>query len=81
MSDEPLISTKETVGDYDAIETAKPGEPIFTLQGGDPFSPDTILHWAGLARAAGLVADKPEDAAKLLKKATAAEQVAWAFRA
>ena len=81
MSDEIIVSTKEKPGDYDAIETAKPGEPIFTLQGGDPFAPNTIDRWVRLARRAAL--KMPEDSAdriKLLRKATVAEQVAWKFR-
>lgn len=34
----------------DAYETAKPNEPIFTLQGGDPLSAPLIRLWALLAR-------------------------------
>lgn len=50
MSDEIHIATKDKVGDYDAIETAKPGEPLFPIQGGDPLGPPTVLHWVELAR-------------------------------
>lgn len=80
MSEEPIVSTKDKIGDYDAIETAKPGEPLFPLQGGDPFAPATIEFWSDLVRTA---ARKEEDATKrekLLRKATAAELVAWVFR-
>lgn len=87
MSDEPLIATKDRLGEYDAIETAKPGEPLFPLQGGDPFAPPSINHWAGLARAEGIrltdeFAEGSKEHArglKLLEKATDAEQVAWAM--
>lgn len=34
----------------DAYETAKPDEPIFTLQGGDPLSAPLVRQWAYLAR-------------------------------
>lgn len=50
MTDEIHVSTKDKPGDYDALETAKPDEPIFVLQGGDPFGPPTVQHWAELAR-------------------------------
>lgn len=36
--------------DYDAHETAKPGEPTFTIQGGDLIGPPAVQHWAELAR-------------------------------
>jgi len=78
---EMIISTTERPGTYDAIETAKPGEPLFPLQGGDPFAPPTILHWVELARRAGMKETDPEKAEKLLRKASDAEVVAWAFQA
>lgn len=34
----------------DAYQTAKPGEPVWTVQGGDPLGPPTLLFWAFLAR-------------------------------
>lgn len=88
MSDEIIVSTKDRPGSYDAIETAKPDEPLFPIQGGDPFGPPTVLHWAGLARAEGLrLIDAHPDKSrehshglKLLGKATDAEQVAWAMQ-
>jgi hypothetical protein len=51
MTDQPHISTKDRPGDYDAIESAKPGEPLFPLQGGDPLAPGTVQFWADYARA------------------------------
>lgn len=77
MSDEPILSTRERPGEYDAFETLKPGEPFFLLQGGDPLTPATILHWADLARTAARKEDKPDRAAALFKKAAHAELVAW----
>lgn len=77
MSDTPIPATKDRLGDYDAIETAKPGEPLFPIQGGDPFGPPTVLHWARLCREAGMAATKPEEAERLLRKASQAEGVAW----
>lgn len=77
MTDEPILSTKERAGQYDAFETLKPGEPFFLLQGGDPLTPATILHWADLARTAARKEPKPELAKALFQKASHAELVAW----
>lgn len=81
MSDELIVSTKDRPGSYDAIETAKPGEPLFPIQGGDPFGPATVLHWARLARTAGEAEPDDRRSVKLLRKATDAEQVAWEMQA
>lgn len=78
---EVIPATKDRPGSYDAIETAKPGEPLFPIQGGDPFGPPTVLFWAKQCREAGLAAEKPEECERLLRKATDAEQVAWAMAA
>lgn len=77
---EITVSTKDQVGDYDAVETAKPGEPIFTLQGGDPIGPATVLFWADEARKLARRSEDEKVADKLLRKAYAAEQVAWAMQ-
>lgn len=79
MTDEPIISTKDRPGIYDAIETAKPDEPLFPIQGGDPFGPATVLHWVDLARSAGLAEQDRKKAEALLRKAAQAEEVAWAM--
>jgi len=81
MPDELLISTRDRPGAYDAIETAKPGEPLFPIQGGDPFGPATVLYWASLARKAGLEEADEKAADALLRKASGAEHVAWAMQA
>lgn len=44
------VSTKDHPGEFDALETAKPDEPIFVIQGGDPLGPPTVQCWADLAR-------------------------------
>lgn len=81
MTDAPIVATKDRPGSYDAIESAKPGEPLFPIQGGDLFGPPTVLHWAKLCREAGLASEKPKEAERLLRKAMDAEQVAWAMLA
>ncbi len=76
-----LISTRDKPGAYDAFETAKPGEIVFTVQGLDPFGPDTVQFWADRAREAGLAECNAERSHHLLRKASAAEIVAWEMRA
>lgn len=74
------ISTRERAGEYDALETAKPDEPLFVVQGGDPFAPATVMFWAGLQREAAMQACSREDAQAGLRKASNAEEVAWEMR-
>ena len=78
---ETHISTKERPGDYDGMETAKPGEPVFTVQGGDPLGPLTVMFWAWKARQLARTLDDDKARDRLQRKATAAEEVAWAMRA
>lgn len=89
-----IISTIDRAGEYDAIATAKPGEPLFPLQGGDQFAPECVLLWARRAREHADVlaaeaegtrskrkADKlREQVDHLRRKATSAEEVAWAMQ-
>lgn len=81
MTDNRTYATKDRIGVYDAIETAKPDEIIFPVQAGDPFGPPTVMHWVYLARIAGMAETDPKKAEHLLKKASDAEQVAWAMMA
>lgn len=80
MSEDIIVSTKDRPGEYDALETAKPGELIFTLQSGDPLAAHCIERWARMARRAALKMPEGEDQEAMLKKATSAELVAWKFR-
>lgn len=77
---ESHISTKDKPGDYDAIETAKPDEPLFAIQGGDPLGPKTVLFWASEARKAAGEIENDKERERLLRKATMAEDVAWAMQ-
>lgn len=77
MTEEPTPATKDRLGSYDAIETAKPGEPLFPIQGGDPFGPATVLFWVDQCRRAGLAEPNARKAEDLLRKASSAEMVAW----
>lgn len=48
------MSTKEEPGPFDGLERAKPGEPVFTLQGGDPLASRLVRIWVWQARKAAL---------------------------
>lgn len=74
------ISTRDRAGEYDALETAKPDEPLFVVQGGDPFGPATVMFWAGLQREAAMQSASRDDAQAGLRKASNAEEVAWEMR-
>lgn len=71
-----MTSTAEEPGPYDALQKARPGEPIFTLLGRDIHAPGTVLHWVDLARADALLIDDPERRRNELGKCTEAEMVA-----
>ena len=81
MMDEPIPTTRERSGTYDAIATAKPGEPLFPIQGGDPHGPATVEFWADLERRAARAEANAERAAARFRKAGDAEAIAWAMRA
>lgn len=74
---DPEISTKEHAGEFDCLETAKPGEPLFILQGGDPHSPATIRFWVSLARAGAMKFRSTKKREAMLRRCTNAENVAW----
>lgn len=84
------ISTGAKPGPFDGLESAKPDEPVFTLQGGDPLAPGLVLEWVKQRRTNAVkrqsdaiesgdqrsLADAEED----LERCTAAEQIAWAMK-
>lgn len=60
MPDEPL----------DAYVTAKPGEPTFSLQGGDPLAPALVRLWAQLARVqCGIISPTAVDCNEVINNA------------
>ena len=69
MLDEPIPTTRERSGTYDAIATAKPGEPLFPIQGGDPHGPATVEFWADLERRSARAEANAERAAARFRKA------------
>lgn len=80
---EPQPGTKALPGPFDAFESAKPDEPIFTLQGGDKWAPELVLVWARKARTEALAVEesKPARALELKLRATSAEGIAWNMQA
>lgn len=90
MSADGLPSTKEHPSALDGYERAKPGEPFFTLQGGDPLgikhTRNYIDERRGLAIAAQRQAHerKDERAVKIaeaeLARCTEAERTLWAMQ-
>ncbi len=81
-----MENTKESPGPFDCFASAKPNEPIFTLQGGDPLAAPLVLAWARDARTMGLGLSTRDNAVErskgnaLLLRATEAESVAWAMQ-
>ncbi len=75
-----IENTKEVPGPFDGFATAKPGEPIFTLQGGDPIAARLVHLWAWRARKIAIreMGDTPKGQALLLR-AREAEKVAWSM--
>lgn len=66
-------------GTYDAHDTAKPGEPTFTLQGGDPLAPAALMHYADLVRTDARKAGTQKGVRAGLQRAAACEEIAWSF--
>ena len=81
MEDDIILSTKDRAGTFDGLVSAKPGEIIFALQGLDPIAPGTILFWAHETRQRARSEPNKKKARRLFRKATAAEEVAWAMQA
>lgn len=77
MTDEPTPATKDRLGDYDAIQTAKPGEPLFPIQGGDPHGPATVQFWVDRVRREGMAETDRKKSEALLRKASDAERIGW----
>ena len=87
------METPEVVAPLDCYKTAKPDEPVFTLQGGDPLAAPIVRIWALFAReAAGVIdsklrseilatrierVDSKRERDDLLLRATQAEEVSW----
>jgi hypothetical protein len=79
MSADGLISTKEKPGALDGFERAKPDEPIFTLQGGDPIAVRLVKVYIWLRRRAAFkIADDRKREAELLRCSEAERQL-WAM--
>lgn len=65
-----IVATKDHPAPLDAFETAKPNEPIWTVQGGDPLGPPLLRIWAWLARIrAGIINPNAPDSETVVLKA------------
>ena len=64
---------------YDAHQTLKPGEPHFTLQGGDPLAPKAISYYADLIRKDALKRDTKREVSAGLHRAASCDEIAWSF--
>lgn len=70
MSTEPPIGSKENPAPLDGYESAKPDEPLFPLQGGDPLGWVLTQLWANLARVrAGVISGDADWIMAVLKVA------------
>jgi hypothetical protein len=74
------MSTPIEPAPLDGYLTAKPNEPIFVLQGGDPLAPPLVQQWITTARALALQLESESQRNALLIRATAAEEVLWAMQ-
>lgn len=68
-----MTSTIETPGAFDALEKAKPDEPIFPLLAHDPCAPGAITEWCRLRRNWALKIWGADDASAADKVRLAAE--------
>jgi len=86
MTDDLLINTLESPGEFDSLTSLRKGEPYFALVGRDRSAPDLVLQWVKLRRQrldaereAGTIT--PEDLDHELAKCLQAERIAWAMTA
>lgn len=59
-----MLKGQELVLPCSCLNKAKATEPIFVLRGKDPVAAQAVRHWADMAEARGLHADKIEEARK-----------------
>lgn len=87
MTEALQISTGEAPGPFDGLESAKPDEPVFTLQGGDPLASGLVKQWAHERRAetarkltaVGITEAEVEALKEDLRRCSQAEEIAWAM--
>lgn len=75
------MSTKETPGEFDAFEKARPDELIFTLLERDPDAPPAIMFWVDRRRTRAIKSRMEEDSrpdalANELRQCSEAEMIA-----
>lgn len=79
---EPTVNTIEQPGEFDVLLKLKPGQPYFTLVGGDPIAEAMTLVWAIRNRSLALHDDtlSEKDRERELRKSSQAEDIAWAMK-
>lgn len=80
MSADGLPATKEQPSALDGYERAKPGEPIFTLQGGDPIAVEMVKLYISKRRQRALDMDEGREAEAELVRCSEAERTLWAMQ-
>lgn len=80
MSADGLPATKEQPSALDGYERAKPGEPIFTLQGGDPLAVEMTKEYIHRRRKAALGIEDEQKQQAELARCTEAERTLWAMQ-
>lgn len=63
------VATKDTPGQFDGMERAKPGEPVFTLRAHDILAAPLVFDWVERKRAIIRAATEQEDESKRMSPA------------
>lgn len=79
MAEPETINTLEQPGEFDVLHRLRPNEPYLALVGRDPKAPPLILTWAWAQREWAMTLPEGDYREKQLRKATQAEQIAWAM--
>lgn len=80
ISPQKLAATKEQPSALDGYERAKPGEPIFTLQGGDPLAVEMTKEYISRRRRAALEIEDSQKQEAELMRCMEAERTLWAMQ-
>lgn len=73
------IGSKLEPAPLDGYLRAEPNEPVFPLQGGDPFAHDAVRGYIAARREAAIALPEGKKRDDELKRCTAAEEVLWSM--
>jgi acetylornithine deacetylase/succinyl-diaminopimelate desuccinylase-like protein len=71
-----MTNTKEIPGPFDGLTRAKPGEPVFPLQGGDPQAAGLVRQWVQVRRDAAAKMPEGKDRDLELLRCREADEIA-----